>query len=227
MEYTVSVDARDGYVKPQDQFFTAGQASRAVSMEYALIKSNTVHIDQTVSDPATMVTGEVIRWIRENSHCVLAKKTSDGNVAYCRLKDDGTKYHDGSAVSLDGTEGDVFVKLPEFYYKGTEGDRADITFAREKIDDGYVKWDGNTLIGAYEGCIIDGKAYSRSGVASTGNVSQENWKKQARTRSIGYQLVDWQMHCVMCCLYYATRGNTNCQKEIGAGTDSYTKNTRR
>ncbi len=119
----------------------------------------------------------------------------------------------------------MFVKLPEFYYKGTEGNLVDITFARERVDDGYVKWDGNTLIGAYEGCIIDGKAYSRSGVASTGNVSQEDWKKQARARGDGYQLVDWQMHCVMGCLYYATRGNTNCQKEIGAGTNSYAKNT--
>lgn len=228
--YAVSVDAKSGYTTPAQQEFDASQATRAVTMTYEAIKVNVIHINQTVADPNTMVSGdvngEVIQWIRQNSHRVLAKKTSNGHVTYCRLKDDdGTKYYDGSAAQLNGNEGDVFLKLPEFYYKGTEGNTVDLSFAKEKIDDSYVKWDGNTLIGVYEAYATGNKAYSRSGVDSTGSVSQANWKSYARARGTGYQLVDWQMHCVLGCLYYAQYGNTNCQKEIGVGTNDYQKQT--
>ena len=229
-EYAVSVNTKQGYTSPSEQSFTASQATRAVTMEYALILVNVIHIDQTIADPATRVTGDtngdIIQWIRQNSHRVLAKKTAEGETAYCRLKDDdGTKYHDGSAAQLNGNEGDVFVKFPTFYYKGTEGDEIDMFFAKERIDDSYVEWDSNTLIGVYEGYINGNKAYSRSGVDSTGSVSQANWKTYARARGEGYQLVDWQMHCVLGSLYYAMYGNTDCQSSIGKGTNAYTKST--
>ena len=229
-EYKISVDAKKGYTAPAEQSFTANQTTRSVTMEYELIKVNVIHINQTVADPDTMVTGDVngdvIQWIRENSHRVLAKKTAEGEVSYCRLKDDdGTKYHDGSAAKTDSSEGDVFVKLPTFYYKGTEGDNVDLSFAKAKIDDSYIEWDTNTLIGAYEAHSVSFKAYSRSGVNSTGSISQADWKQYARARGKGYQLVDWQMHCVLGCLYYAMYGNTNCQKEIGLGTNDYQKQT--
>ena len=60
-----------------------------------------ITLDMTITDPATMVTGDVngavIQWIRANSHRVVAKKTAEGQVTVCQLKDDdGTKYHDGS-----------------------------------------------------------------------------------------------------------------------------------
>lgn len=190
---------------------------------------NKIVINQTINDPFSRVygnvNGNIIRYIRNNSHRVLAKKTGEGTVSYCRLDDSNSNlYHDGSSAVLTGAEGDVFVKLPKFYYKGTEGDIINIFFASEKLDDDYIEWDENTLIGAYEGHIEDSKAYSRSGVESTGSVSQDNWKQYARNRGNGYQLVDWQMHCVMGCLYYAMYGNTNCQSEIGHGTISV-KNT--
>lgn len=191
---------------------------------------NKIIINQTIDDPFSRVfgavNGDIIRYIRNNSHRVLAKKTAEGAVTYCRLDDSNSNlYHDGSPSILTGSEGDVFVKLPKFYYKATEGDIVNIFFATEKLDDDYIEWDENTLIGAYEGYIEDDKAYSRSGVNSTGSVSQENWKQYSRNRGSGYQIVDWQMHCVMGCLYYAMYGNTNCQAEIGAGTNSYTKAT--
>ena len=156
----------------------------------------------------------------------MAKKTADGVLTYCRLNDaDSTQYYDGTAAALDGTEGDVFLKLPEFYYKGTEGDQVQITFATEQVDAEYIRWDPNTLIGVYEAYKGSSKMYSRSGVASTGNVSQSTWKTYAAARGTGYQLVDWQMHCVMGCLYYAMYGNTDCQSSIGKGTDAYDKKT--
>lgn len=190
---------------------------------------STITIDQTNDDPATRVSGDingsVIQYIRNNSHRVLAKQTADGVLTYCQLNDaNSTQYYDGTTAALDGTEGDVFLKLPEFYYKGTEGDQVNIMFAKEQVDAEYIRWDPNTLIGVYEAYANNSKAYSRSGVASTEG-SQSNFKAHAANRGTGYQLVDWQMHCVMGCLYYAMYGNTDCQRSIGRGTDSYTKST--
>ena len=228
VEYSVSVSAKAGYTTPTTVTTTAAQKLNEISMQYLLIKVNTITIDQTVSDPATMVSGDVngdiIQWIRNNSHRVLAKKTADGVLTYCRLNDaNSTQYYDGTTAALDGTQGDVFLKLPEFYYKGTEGDQVNIMFAKEQVDDEYIRWDPNTLIGVYEAYNGSSKMYSRSGVASTGNISQSTWKTYAAARGTGYQLVDWQMHCVMGCLYYAMYGNTNCQNSIGKGVSSYDK----
>lgn len=211
---------------------TATLASRRRVRPFAAygVEVSTITIDQTNDDPATRVSGDingsVIQWIRNNSHRVLAKQTADGVLTYCRLNDtDSTQYYDGTTAALDGTQGDVFLKLPEFYYKGTEGDQVDIMFAKEQVDAEYIRWDPNTLIGVYEAYNGSSKMYSRSGVASTGNVSQSTWKTYAAARGAGYQLVDWQMHCVMGCLYYAMYGNTDCQSSIGKGTNSYTKPT--
>ena len=189
-----------------------------------------ITIAQTNNDPATRVSGDVngsvIQYIRNNSHRVLAKKTADGVLTYCQLNDaNSTQYYDGTTAALDGTQGDVFLKLPEFYYKGTEGDQVQIMFAKEQVDAEYIRWNPNTLIGVYEAYANNSKAYSRSGVDSTGDVSQSTWKTYAAARGTGYQLVDWQMHCVMGCLYYAMYGNTDCQSSIGKGTDAYDKKT--
>ena len=194
------------------------------------VEISIITIDQTNDDPATRVSGDingsVIQYIRNNSHRVLAKKTADGVLTYCQLNDaNSTQYYDGTTAALDGTEGDVFLKLPEFYYKGTEGDNVNIMFADKPVDDEYIRWDPNTLIGVYEAYNGSSKMYSRSGVSSTGNVSQSTWKTYAAARGTGYQLVDWQMHCVMGCLYYAMYGNTDCQSSIGNGTDSSAKPT--
>lgn len=195
-----------------------------------LVEVSTITIDQTNDDPATRVSGDingsVIQYIRNNSHRVLAKQTANGVLTYCQLNDaDSTQYYDGTTAALNGTEGDVFLKLPEFYYKGTEGDQVQIMFAKEQKDEEYIRWDPNTLIGVYEAHHNSSKMYSRSGVASTGNVSQSTWKTYAAARGTGYQLVDWQMHCVMGCLYYAMYGNTDCQSSIGKGTNAYNKQT--
>lgn len=194
-----------------------------------------IYINQLESDPARMITGdvnsEIIQWIRQNSHRVLAKKTGEGTVTYIELDDNNSNLYaaDGSEAKTDGTEGDVFVKLPTFYYRGNDdgsdgssGDNVEIRFSKTPFDD-CVEWDANTLIGAYEAYYGDGKLQSRSGVQSSESISQTNFKSYAAARGKGYQLVDWQMHCVLGCLFYAMYGNTNSQVICGSGTSSYTK----
>lgn len=183
-----------------------------------------IYINQLKSDPVKMITGdingEIIQWIRQNSHRVLAKKTGEGTITYIELDDNNSNLYaaDGSEAKTDGTEGDVFVKLPTFYYHGTEGDNVEIRFSKEPFEDS-VEWNTNILIGAYEACYRNKKLYSKSGVMSS-KKSQANFKSYAAVRGRGYQLVDWQMHCVLGCLFYAMYGNTNSQKICGEGTGS-------
>ena len=197
------------------------------------VVSNTIYINQLESNPALMITGDVnggvIQWIRQNSHRVLAKKTGEGTMTYAVLDDNNsTLYNDGTTADLTGAEGDVFVKLPTFYYAGNDigdgssGDNVEMKFSKEPFENS-IEWDTNILIGVYESYNNGGKAYSQSDVQSTGRVSQANWKSYAQARGTGYQLVDWQMHCVLGCLYYAMYGNTDCQTTIGIGTNYYTK----
>lgn len=194
---------------------------------------NYITIDMTVTDAATMVTGDVngdvIQWIRANSHRVVAKKTADGQVTVCQLKDDdGTKYYDGTDASADIKANDVFMRLPRFFYHAeeTSTDVWKIGFAQNQVDNTWKEWDGKDLIGVYEGCEDNGLYIrSLSGMISSGDMTQSSFKKNAAARGAGYSLVKWKHHCMMAMLYYAQYGHTNCQAKIGAGTNDYSKNT--
>ena len=230
--YTISYNRVQPYLTPSKQTFTASQVTRAIYAVYDEIPEGLVIIDQTITDPATMISGSVnssvIQQIRANSHRYLGKYTADGQMTLCQLSDDdSTKYKDGSASILTGAEGDVFLKLPDFWYKSLEIDTdiwgIQFQYGSTSPGSGWNKWDKNTLIGVYEAYSINSKIYSRSGVGSSGSISQTNFKAYARSRGTGFQIVDWQMHCVMALLYYAQYGHTNCQGKIGAGTNSYSK----
>lgn len=228
--YEVSCDERAGFTQPEPQTYIANTASRAISMQYEKVQANYITIDQTITDPATMISGdingEVIQWIRNNSHRYLGKYTAAGKMTVCQLNDtDGTKYADGTTAVLTGTEGDVWMKLPRFFYHAEEieTDVWKIGFGLDKVDNTWKEWDGTDLIGVYEVFNSGSKAYSRSGVESTRSVSQANWKTYARARGDGYTLVKHKHQNIMGCLFYAMYGNTNCQALIGSGTNSYTK----
>lgn len=200
---------------------------------YPNISINYITLNQNIVDPAIMlsgdINGEAVQLIRQNTHRVLAKKTADGEVTYCRLKDDdSTKYHDGTNAVLDGNEGDVFTMPPQFFWKVTEESedvfKIGLAYGGNP-GEGWHEWDGNILIGTYEAYNSSSKLYSRSGVTPTVSVSQANFKAYARNRGTGYRIVDWEMHCVMAMLYYCQYGHMNCQLKIGAGTSSYPRVT--
>jgi len=196
-------------------------------------KTDTIYIDFSKTSPSQIVTGDVngdvIKWIRNNSHRYLAKKTAEGKVTICQLSDgnSGIFAGDGSTAALDGTMGDVMVHVPTFYYRVQEiaDGKWEIDFSLLELGEEWNKYDGNQLLGAYEGYVNDGKLYSRSGVDSAGNIGQSTFKTYARARGNGYTLTTWEQHNVMAVLFYAEYGNTNSQGVIGSGTDSYQKQT--
>lgn len=235
-------------------------------------KATTIRINQNISDPATMVLNpedcgannaedmtNVIAWIRKNSHCYLGKFYNETRgMEIKKLYDGDRNYYDnngekGQQAVINGTPdengiiADVFMKLPEFYYKtvnetndsGEDTGIVAISFATGAIDDSYIRWDPNTLIGVYEGAIINDGTYDRlysiSGVTPKNTYSQVNFKLAARrrndmtsvTQSNRFSIVNYQTHVVMALLYYCYfGGNTmNCQALLGSGTSTYPKTT--
>ena len=234
VKYYVSVPDIDKYtISAESLEYTASQQMRTINLEY--IKYDEITIDQTVTDPNTMISGDVngtiLQWIRNNTHRYVAKKTGDGQVTICQLSDnDTTKFHDNltsSSAYIKSINHDVFVRIPRFWYKATETTTNvwKIGFSNVKQFGSWKEWDGNDLIGAYEGVINGSQLLSISGEPSNGNVSQTDFKVYARTKGTGYTLVKWKHHCIVGVLYYALYGNTNCQATIGSGTNSYTKET--
>lgn len=172
------------------------------------------------------VNGDAIKAIRANSHRYLGKSTGNGIMTLCQLDDsDSTKYADGTPADLSGKEGDVFMKLPRFAYKcSLFNNQSQIRLLYgDAPNSSWKQWDGNVLIGVYEAYVSNSKAFSRSEVISTGSVSQSNFKLYAQSRGQGYQIVDWQMHCVMATLFIAQYGSYDSQEKIGSGTSSFNK----
>lgn len=197
----------------------------------SLSPTNTIVIDESITNPATAISGdvngEVIKVIRAGHRRALAKYLGNGEMAICFLQNDNSNfYHDGTAALLDGTEGDVMSYRPTFYYKyiKLDADRYSITFSLSRIDETFKVAD-ECLIGAYEAYMLNNKLYSVSGVQSSGSISQTNFKAYARARGTGYQIIDWDMHKMIPWLFYAIYGDRNCQSVCGSGTDSYEKET--
>ena len=228
--YTVSVDAFAGYTKPADQSFTANSASRNVSFVYAKIKDAGIVFDKSKSDPQN-ITGEInsgiLKTILSKFRRCLCKKTKDGEVTISYLRDDNSNFYaDGSAAKLDGTEGDVMVDFPEFYYKWEQVDsnRFRYRFAEYNVD-GTFKHVPRSLVGAYKAYQTGNKLYSRSGVTPTTNVSSGQFDTYVSARGKGYQRIDFQQHCVIAFMLYAKYGNRNLQAVLGAGGATYSPAT--
>lgn len=228
--YKVSVNAMSAYHPVPDQTFTAGSASRIVTVTYERIKISRIVQDDSITDPQNIsgdINGTIIQQIRSKFRRCLAKKTADGQMTIRYLKNDNSNYYDdGSAAKLDGTEGDVMVYFPRFYYKyeSLGSYQFAYSFALVQLDNTWQE-SPESLLGAYEAYVSGSKLYSRSSVASTGSVSQANFKAYARARGTGYQLIDYDQHKMIAWLFFAIYGTRHSQSVCGSGTNDYQKST--
>lgn len=193
---------------------------------------STIYIDQTITDPASMISGDIngaaIQAIRANSHRYLGKYTAENTMTICQLFDANSNYyHDGTVADLTGAEGDVFMRLPLFYTKATELSaniwKIQFIYGKKINGDNWMQWGDNDLIGVYKAYQTGSKIYSRSGVTLSVNISQANFKTYARNRGTGFTAVKLKHHNIMAFLFYALYGNTNSQAICGSGTETYPK----
>ena len=232
--YTVSASQASGYKTPATQSFVADSANRTVNVMYLEFKIGSwITIDQNISDPETMISGEVngehIQLIRQNSHRYLGKYTAENTMTICQLDDtDSNLFHDGSPALLNGTHGDVFMKLPRFWYKAIEKapDVWNIGFyCGDEIDEleDWMEWDGNDLIGVYKAVTKNNLAYSISGGETS---TKADVLEYATNRGIGFSSVRWKHHCILAFLFYAMYGSTDSQSILSPNTEgSYTIKT--
>ena len=223
--YTVSASAADGYKTPTSQSFTANNVSRTVIVEYLrFIPVTTIRINQNISDPSTMITciedGGSIEAIRSNSHRYTGILNSDKVMVLKQLDDsDGTKYVDGSSIDLSTAGVNVWMKLPQFYWKCEEisEDVWDFSVVYGiKPDRSFKKWEGNDLIGVYKasGSRFSWRSLPNKIIAlnSPGNLLDTNDH---------YHNITWRQHCMLSMLYYTYYKNTNCRQLLGESISSF------
>lgn len=189
-----------------------------------LLTDNFMVFDKSVSDPANITISEdsdfLNRLITSGFYRVLCKSAmGGGEVFVCRLKDnDSNFYIDGSPAVLTGQEGDVMVVFLEFWYKWYKVDdnRFLYHFADHDIDGTYIHVP-QSLVGAYKGYVSSNRLYSWSDVTPTTNVSLSDFRSYAKARGTGFQVIDFQQHCVIAMMLYAKYKTRNLQGVLGPG----------
>lgn len=180
--------------------------------------NRTVNLYSTIMSQDTVL-GEIL----SEMGCVLFKRTGDKAGTFIRLdKNTRLKYFDGSPAKTDGTEGDVMVYMPEYYYKyeNLGGTKFAYRFSRVSLGDDWIHVPAS-LIGAYMCYCTDNKMYSRSGVNPTADTTWTNFNNYAIARGTGYQMIDYWQHCQIAMLFYAKYKNRNSQAVLGVGSATY------
>lgn len=195
------------------------------------VSATVLQINQSILDPQAIlaVTGDKaqLNAIRSNSHRYLGKCVN-GVMHLCQLSDSTPNiYHMNSAAApIDGNGGDVFMKLPAFYYKSVQVD-ADVwnimfNYDGIGIDDTWSRWDGKDLIGAYRAFNDGSRLRSISGETPTTRLSRDQYRALASdARHANFSLVKWKHHCMMAILFYAMYETTNSQARIGSGINAF------
>ena len=185
---------------------------------------NFIVFDKSVSDPANITISEdsdfLNRLITSGFYRVLCKSAAAGREVFvCRLgNNDSNLYLDGSRAVLTGQEGDVMVVFLEFWYKWYRVDDNKFLyhFADHDIDGTYIHVPAS-LVGAYKGYVSLNRLYSWSDVTPTTYASLFDFRSYAKKRGTGFQVIDFQQHCVIAMMLYAKYKTRNLQAVLGPG----------
>lgn len=230
--YTFTIE-KDGYSKAvvtKDILDNINAITFVISKVYN-VTANVTKTSEPVPDATVNVWEEsqdsVISQILSEMGCVLFKRTGDKAGTFIRL-DENTrlKYFDGSVAKTDGTEGDVMVYLPEYYYRyeNLGGTKFAYRFSRVNLGEDWIHVPAS-LIGAYKGYVSSNKLYSRSGVTPKGDISFNNATTYSEARGTGYQIIDYYQHCQIAMLFYAKYRNRHSQAVLGIGGAEYNTKT--
>ena len=196
-----------------------------------------VLIDHTKSEPSQIfssgVTGSnraVMEWIKNNTHRYLGKYVSGDDVMYlCQLDDyNSAKFaDDGTAAALDGTQGDVFVRIPPFSYKSEKVSGTDnnwnVQLTNGNYGNDFKYWSGNELIGAWKATVKNNKIYSITSDTSATTYMTDNqfWDLvHAKYGDNHGKFVTWEQHSMVSFLFYFYYLNTDAQSILGCAESS-------
>ena len=159
--------------------------------------------------------------------CVL---NANGTVNYYLHPSNSALKADGVTPSvLDGTDGNVMVEIPKFYYRYTvDGTRkkAEISeYPRTgfSVHPAFIKAGVEVpfrYYRAYEGYNNGGTLISRSGVTPTRSFTISTGRTLARANGSGWELTDWNLLHAVQLLYFIEYANFNAQSTIGNGNST-------
>ena len=145
-----------------------------------------------------------------------------------RVTDNGAKvvvYEGEDGFALDGSNGDVFVRIPKFKTnRYTHEGRMYVV-----IGEGYthplfiengVELD-EVFVGAFESSVVENKMYSRSNVIPTNNIKGADFLDAAKARGNGYTLFDMRAIDAIWRLMAVEYGCRNSNQIIGYGYSDY------
>ena len=159
--------------------------------------------------------------------CVL---NANGTVKYYLHPTDSTKKADGTAAIINGTDGNVMVEIPKFWYKYehvsgvhkwsiTDGNHdpdyeVHPAFIRGGVEKNYRYYP------AYEGFNLSGKLISGSGRTPTVNQTRAQFRILAAANGAGWSQIDWNLLVAVQLLYLTEYADFNSQAMIGRGNDA-------
>ncbi len=167
--------------------------------------------------------------------CVL---NTDGSVRYYLHADNSNYKVDGTIAVLDGTDGNVMVQVPKFYYKYayvTQGGGVvhshSISLTPEvgyTVHDAFVR--GGVEVAyryypAYLGYSSGGKLLSRSGVYPTVSQTRAQFRTLARANGAGWEQIDFLLYEAISLLMVIEYGTMNIQSALGQGRTALTGGT--
>ena len=139
---------------------------------------------------------------------------SAGDVVYY-LDSEDSAYKDGGVdlAVLDGTDGNVVVEIPEFYYNNNNG----ILLISEE-DFPNAKYNPRTLVGAFEASQTDnGELASIAGVDPLTGKSMSEYRELVGNIGTGWQQRDMKTLNVIKMMFLIEYGDFNSQQIIGDG----------
>ena len=126
-----------------------------------------------------------------------------------------TAYYGDPTFKFDGSNGDVFTKIPEFYWKRYRDENYEyILISKNKLA-GYIKSE-EFSVGRYTMSGSESRVYSRSGYAPFTNKTITNFRSYARSLGAGFGQMDWH-YFILQMLYLVEYADYNSQSKLGLG----------
>ena len=155
--------------------------------------------------------------------CVL---NADGTVKYYLSATDSTKKADGSAAIIDGTDGNVMVEIPKFWYKYEnvggvhKWSISDVAQTGYEVHPAFIRGGVEKSFRyycAYQGYTLSTKLISGSGRVPTASKTRAAFRTEAAANGTGWSQIDWNLLIAVQLLYLVEYANFNTQAMLGQG----------